>query len=97
MTRVSKEIVLVLLGTGAVGTASVITPDDDTQPIAQAAAEKQTGIGSTTHRGPMFHFLPIYLGGGNSSQRMVKAPMNVASALPRGGFGSIGRGFAAGS
>lgn len=97
MTRVSKEIMLVLLGTGAVGSAAVVTPDDDTQIIAQSAAERQTGASSTSHRGRMFHFLPIYMGGGTSTTSVVKAPTGIASALPRGGFGSIGRGFAAGS
>jgi len=96
MTRITKEIVMVLLGTGAVGAGAIVTPDDDTQPISRAAAERQVGAQGSIHRSPMFHFLPIYTGG-TANRSIVKAPVNVASVLPRGGFGSIGRVFAAGS
>lgn len=96
MTRITKEIVMVLVGTGAVGSGALVTPDDDTQTIFRAAAERQVGAQGSVYRSRLFHFLPIYTGG-TANRSIVKASVNVATALPRGGFGSIGRGFAAGS
>lgn len=94
MTRISKEITLVLLGTGALGTAAFLTPDDDTSIIAQAAADRQ--LGATTHSSAGYtHLFPVFIGG--SSGKSTGYVSHSAAALPRGGFGSVGRAFSAGS
>ena len=92
--RISKEITLVLLGSGALGATALLTHDDDSQIVAQAAADKQ--LGTTTHsRIGYGHFFPVFIGG--SSSKTTPFVSQSAAALPRGGFGSVGRAFSAGS
>lgn len=82
MTRMSKEISLVLLGTALIAGAGVALADDGEKHIEQANGETTRHV---TGR-PMFMYLPF------SSTRFSTAP-HASAAVTRGGFGSFSARF----
>ncbi|MGL4421516.1 MAG: hypothetical protein ACRCZF_12675 [Gemmataceae bacterium] len=103
MTRMGKELTLVLLGAGVLGGAYLLAEDPAIENDARVEAEAQqqlvrsdtTGNGnghSTYHR---THFPLIWM---HSTSYMGGATSRAPSMTPvtRGGFGGIGRGAAGG-
>src|SRR5262249_33126651 len=91
MTRMTRELSLVLLGAGILSAAYFFWPEEDPARKAEEQTRPQVGGNGGPYAGPGgryvshgFIYFPIRGGA-------VTAPH--ANAMPRGGFGAVGRGM----
>lgn len=100
MARMTRELSLVLVGSGILTAGYFMYPHDDLEAVQQEqVAQQVAGNRHTTHRtGSTFIWIPTgafgrgYTGGSGTVGRSVAMGGNVS----RGGFGSIGRGSVGG-
>lgn len=85
MTRMSRELSLVVLGAGVLAGAYLAWPDEDYTKEADKQAEKR--VGGRPRSGGTFIFIG-HFGGGGSSVRGGSPAMG--SSVSKGGFGSVG-------
>ena len=95
MTRMTKEMSLVLLGSGMLTTGYFLVPptEEAMEAKAEEQAAKRTGHGSNYHRSGGF-FLFIHSAGyaGNSMGR----PAAYSTSTRAGGFGGFSKSFSGG-
>lgn len=92
MARMSRELSVVLLGSGILTAGYFLTRDNEDLAAKEEEQVREQVASSNGHRyhGPLF----FYFGGGFSSARTASPAMG--SSVARGGLGGIGRGSVGG-
>jgi hypothetical protein len=83
MSRMSRELTLVLLGSGLLTAGYFAWPEADGVEAANAANQAEADRTYRSHGGAIIFFSPF-------SSRPAAGPGAGAAAAPRGGFGRIG-------
>ncbi len=88
MTRMSRELSLVLLGAGVLTATYFVWPNKEFNEEADKQAEKR--VGGRPRSGGMFIFIGHIGGGGSSMRGGGGGGPAMGSSVSKGGFGSVG-------